>query len=140
MPLGIACDTTERLMVTLTRVVLAARIEFGMDGKVTSIHDEVGDREEFVVPAVPAMPKFWLVFFYENAPAEPFGFHVAAEVRTSTSAVAMFDCGDLHTRARSGQWQIEIPVLVNEVGPQTVSLWIDRQKAWEQVIFFALSE
>jgi len=83
------------------------------------------------------MPKFWLVFFYQNAPAEPFGFHVAAEVRTSTGTLAMFDCGDLHTRARGAMADRDSRAR-ERLGPQTISLWIDRQKAWEQVTFFTL--
>jgi hypothetical protein len=69
----------------------------------------------------------------------PGGFHVAVEVRTYIGKVATFDSGNVQPTSSSGQVPIEVPFLVTEVGPQTVSLSIDGQKVWEQVVFFALS-
>jgi hypothetical protein len=125
-------------MVTLTDVALAAQVEHAVDGSVASILDRVGNREEFVLGALPALKKLWLVFLFDNAQV-PRGFHVAAEVRTYIGKVATFDSGNVQPTPSSGQVPIEVPFLVTEVGPQTVSLSIDGQKVWEQVVFFALS-
>ena len=127
----------EHIMVTLTDVALAARVERAADGSVASILDRVGNREEFVLGALPALQKLWLVFLFDNAPV-PGGFHVAVEVRTYGGKVATFDSGSVESTSSSGQVPIEVPFLVTEVGPQTVSLSIDGHKVWEQVVFFAL--
>lgn len=122
----------------LTNVVLAARVERAADGSIASILNRVGNGEEFLLGALPALQKLWLVCFFDNAPA-PAGFHVAVEVRTYLDKVATFDSGTVESASSSGQVAIEVPFLVTEVGPQTISLSIDGQKVWEQAVFFALS-
>jgi hypothetical protein len=54
-------------MVTLTDVALAAQVEHAVDGSVASILDRVGNREEFVLGALPALKKLWLAFLFDNA-------------------------------------------------------------------------
>ena len=123
-------------MATLIDAVLAKDVVLDAHG-IKSMVNRIVDREEFACPIPSEFPvKLGLIF--SATPDSVFA--VSTEVRSHMGEPLWFASGKLATPVSGrGEFALEIPVPVRDVGPCVISLRFDGQEVWSQRIFFALS-
>lgn len=123
-------------MATLIDAVLARDVVLGATG-IKSMVDRIADRDEFECP-IPSVFKAKLGFIFTATPDSVLA--VSTEVRSHSGEPLWFDSGKLGTPASGrGEFALEIPIPVHDVGPCVVSLRLDGAEVWSQRIFFARS-
>jgi hypothetical protein len=123
-------------MPTLIDAVLARDVLLGPQG-IKGMVDRINDREEFVCP-VPSEFPVKLGFIFTAMPDSIFA--ISTEVRSHMGAPLWFDSGKLATPSDGrGEFALEIPIPVRDVGPCIVSLSFDGTEVWRQRVFFALA-
>jgi hypothetical protein len=123
-------------MPTLIDAVLARDVILSPDG-IKGMVDRIVDRQEFVCP-VPSEFPVKLGFIFTDTPHSVFA--IATEVRSYLGQPLWFDSGKMETPSGGrGEFAVEIPIPVRDVGPCVVSLRFDGNEVWSQRVFFALA-
>lgn len=123
-------------MPILINAVLARDVILGPDG-IKGMVDRINDRDEFVV-AVPSEFPVKLGFIFTDTPHSVFA--ISTEVRSYLGQPLWYDSGKIETPSSGrGEFALELPIPVRDVGPCVVSLRLDGIEAWSQRVFFALA-
>lgn len=122
-------------MPTLIDAVLAKGVVMKATGGIQAMTDSIRDREEVVCP-VPSEFPLVLGIVFKGEPDEVI--NISTEVHSHMNQPLWFDSGKLQVPASGkGEFVINIPIPVRDVGPCYVKLNFNSQQVWTQRVFFA---